>query len=75
MSYYVQRNLAEIENDFNAILKNEKLNSKQEQGVCLARLMTEMEHTWDNSRMWDSPEDEKTEQAKLYEKISKARNL
>lgn len=71
----MQRDLIEIEKDFNAILKNEELNSKQEEGVCLARLMTEMEHTWDNSRMWGSSEDEKTEQAKLYEKISKARNI
>lgn len=70
MSYYIKRNLVEIEKDFNNILKSE-----EEQGSKLARLMTEMEHTWENSRMWDSSEDKKTEQAKLYEKISNARKF
>lgn len=75
MGYYIQRDLIQIEKDFDDILINNALLNKSEQGFKLARLMTEMEHTWENCRMWNSSEDEKTIQAKLYEKISNARDI
>lgn len=75
MGYYMQRSLAEIEKEFINIMVSDSVNSQQEKGIKLAKLMAEMEHTWDNCRMWDSPENKKSEQAKLYEKISNARKF